>query len=87
MLEIPKDLACYVTDMLEKYYRKFVPSKKVVKDLDLNGLIQSFILPSEVGDHLLADESYEKNPSNKIVTLLLRDEDESHLLDLGINCN
>lgn len=89
MLAIPHDLAQYTAKMLSKYYKTFIPPKKVVKELDIYSIIQSFDLPCEVGDHLLDDYTPAKESDDpSTVKLLLKDElkDETgtNLLDLGI---
>ena len=76
----------YASNMLGKYYKAFVPPKKVVKDFDLVGKIRCFKLPSEVGDHLLTmcTNDAPENEFCKCVALHLKDENDPILLDLGM---
>lgn len=79
------DFAQYVGDMLSKYYSAFIPMKKVVKELDVNGTIQAFDLPCEVGDHFLNEYTPSKDQDDPLtVELLLKDETDANLLDLGM---
>lgn len=86
LFDIPDELALCISNSLKKYYEEFVSPKRVVNHLDLNDLIKTFILPSEVGDHLLSntvDLTNDSEISSEIVRLVPKDESESCLLDLG----
>lgn len=81
---MPQELGLYTSTMIATYYTKFIPPKKVVKDLDMYGIIQSFKLPSEVGDHLLCSDTQDHELCDpETVKLLLKDETDSSILDLG----
>lgn len=84
LLGMPQDLGLYTSTMIATYYGQFSPPKKVVKDLDMYGIIQSFKLPSEVGDHLLCSDTRDYELCDpETVKLLLKDETDSSILDLG----
>ena len=81
-----QELGLYTSTMIATYYRKFIPPKKVVKDLDMYGMIQSFKLPSEVGDHLLCGDTQDNEQCDpETIKLHLKDETDSSILDLGNN--
>lgn len=80
------DLAQYITSLLEKYYSTFNPPKRVIKDLEMSDVIQSFKLPSEVSDQLLGDYVSDREDCRPPATeLQLKDETDTVLLDLGID--
>ena len=66
--------------MLEKYYRNFASSEKVVQYLDMYSIVQAFKLPSEVGDYLITDGSSKWNFPSNVVTLLLKDDIDHHTI-------
>lgn len=74
-------MALYTANMLEKYYKAYIPPKKVVKNLDIYEIIQSFKYTLEVNDQLLDEAPLE--PEHLYVKLLLKDETDSNMLDLG----
>lgn len=84
LLGMPHNLALYTESMLRTYYKTFKQPKKVIKDISMYGIIQSFKLPSEVGDELLCVDA----PNNELlqsptVLLLPKDDADSTMLDLG----
>lgn len=80
---MPEKVALLISNMLEKYYQTFHTSEKIVKELDLYSIVQSFRFPSEIGDYLLNESLSELNLEKKKIVLNLKDEDESRLLSLG----
>ena len=84
LLGLPSELGVYTTNMLETYYKAFTLPKKATADLDLYSLIQSFKLPSEVGDHLMEKQNVEHEVFHSApVVMLLKDDTNSSVLDLG----
>ena len=77
VLEIPEEL--------RKYYMKFVPSEKIIKNVNIYSIINAFNLPSEVGDQLLSagSPSREPFPSGVIRLHLKDDNDYKTTFDLG----
>ena len=80
---MPPILAAYTENMLETYYKSFSMPKKVIKDMEVYAMIQSFQLPLEVGDELLSKTAQDMPPHSSTVKLVPKDEADSCLLDLG----
>lgn len=80
---MPPALASYTENMLDTYYKSFSMPKKVIKDMELYALIQSFQLPMEVGDELLSKTTQDMPPDTSTVKLVPKDEADSCMLDLG----
>lgn len=77
--------ALYRAGMLEMYYSTFTLPKKVIRDIDVYSTIQSFKLPSEVGDEPLGRDAQDCGPLNTpTVKLVPKDEADSCMLDLGM---
>lgn len=82
---MPPGLASYTASMLEEYYLSFILPKKVVRDMDVYSTVQSFKLPSEVGDEPLSKDAPDNVSLDHIPTVKLvpKDDADSCMLDFG----
>lgn len=62
---------------------KFDTFQSNIKNLDIYSIIQTFNLPSEIGDRLVSDGSPKQFPSSVIKLHLKDDNDTTNLCHLG----